>query len=105
MGSSSPLTRPILVVYAGIVQGQLANPFGQSIGNRIDTLISDGVIQQVGTSVTKPTAIPEVTIDELEKMFLPFYKRLWFWALVGTAAAGGTFLYYRRRGGKRRRRR
>ncbi len=69
-----------------------------SISEQIDNLLSKGLARQIGVSATKPVGIPEVTIDELLKLFgAPFYKKWWFWAGVGTIVVGGGFFFLRRR--------
>jgi hypothetical protein len=72
--------------------------FGQSIGDRIDKLITQGLIRQVGTVATAPEGMRVVKIDDLESEFAPWFKKWWVWAIAGTVVVGGVgFFYFRRR--------
>ena len=70
---------------------------GASIGDEIDKLISAGKARQIGTSVTLPPGVEEVTIDQLSRVFDPWFKKWWIWAGAGVALAGGTYFILRRR--------
>lgn len=70
-----------------------------SINERINALIAAGRLREVGTSATKPSNVPERSIDEVESAYgKPWYKRWWVWALAGTAVVGtGLTIYLVRR--------
>jgi len=59
-----------------------------SIGERIDSLIAAGRLKQVAVVDTKPTNVPEKSIDEVEGDFKPWYKKWWVWGLVGVGVVG-----------------
>jgi LPXTG-motif cell wall-anchored protein len=77
---------------------QVYGAFGQSVGEEIDKLTAKGLAREVGTSVTAPTGMRVVTLDELKSLFdKAWYKAWWFWAIVGTTVVGGGGLWYWKR--------
>ena len=71
--------------------------FGRTVSERIDRLVQRGQVLEVGQTATKPN-IPELSIQEAEARFYPWYKRWWVWAsLGGLVVAGGTTLFLAKR--------
>lgn len=76
---------------------QVYGTFGQSVGEEVDKLVAKGLAREVGTAVTLPPGIREVSLSELKSLFgKAFYKTWWFWTIVGTTVVGGGVWYWRR---------
>lgn len=71
-----------------------------SISDRINALVAANKVTEIAQVDKLPPGVLEVSIDQVEKTYAPWYKRWWIWALAGSVVLGGTVIVLRR--GKRR---
>lgn len=72
---------------------------GTATEDQLQPFIDEGVLRSLPAVVTKPTSIPILTLEQVDKLFGgKWYKKWWVWAIVGTAVVGtGLTIYFVRR--------
>lgn len=91
-------TRKVWVIYqphaAGFGAALPLTATKPAVGNSLPPPPAGMVNPIITTSLTQVPHVPVAT-PGTEADVMPFYKKWWFWAIIGVGAAGGGYYYYR----------
>lgn len=62
---------------------------GTATEDQLQPFLDKGVLRSLPAVAAKPTSIPILTLEQVDKLFgEKWYKKWWVWAIVGAVVAG-----------------